>query len=695
MRARVLPSNIISLCSWIRFDSVENGRKLVGIRSSQEKGDHQIGAGEIHQRCTYCGRLEVLSVCCYISFCGEQELVARVIQLETHNQHLKNIIKKELVNADGTANTDDNNQRKFDFAKWVGEMFLIREQLISVEYLRSSHRRHVLLKLYYLGWDYQGFATQENSGNTIEHHLFAALKKTCLIASRETSNYHRCGRTDKGVSAFSQVISIDVRSKYPPEQQMTPEAIQSELRYCETLNRVLPKDIRCTAWQPLYNGEFSSRFDCRQRTYRYFFPRSNLDIDAMKVACTYLIGSHDFRNLCKMDVGNGVVTFIREIRDARITLAAGIAANAAAESAFDMFYFELTAKAFLWHQVRCIVAILLLVGQRNEQPAVIRQLLDVTANPCTPQYSLASDIPLNLFHVEYEEYSTSSVTTGDVPAENIGWMYDSVNLSRVIGVLQEQWTKLSVKYASVGLDCGKHFVIGYIWNPFFSGTKWCAKCCTFSRTLTKRNSTKALSSGTQTPCRKASSQKLTRNWWSEPNAVRNQSWLRRILFYSSSSFPSTDSLENRIEHYAKKRRIEIVNKDESDARPIEITTSHEEEDDGNEWKFHFFHIFQFQVTKEASKIKIQKNLKKNRLSNWNLPFEKWMAKAEQNSLVMLNCMCAGLPTWQRQQSETIFERCRNRRHMRFRKRKRQHGVASISCIYRFIAHKLYNENFII
>lgn len=56
-----------------------------------------------------------------------------------------------------------------------------------------------------MGWDYSGFATQENSANTIEHHLFAALQKVCLIECRETSNYHRCGRTDKGVSAFSQV----------------------------------------------------------------------------------------------------------------------------------------------------------------------------------------------------------------------------------------------------------------------------------------------------------------------------------------------------------------------------------------------------------------------------------------------------------------------------------------------------------
>lgn len=43
-------------------------------------------------------------------------------------------------------------------------------------------------------------------------------------------------------------------------------------------------------------------------------------------------------------------------------------------------------KAFLWHQVRAIMAILLLVGQENEKPEIIRELLDVEHNPCTPQY---------------------------------------------------------------------------------------------------------------------------------------------------------------------------------------------------------------------------------------------------------------------------------------------------------------------
>lgn len=42
-----------------------------------------------------------------------QELIDRILQLETHNQQLKNVLKKEI----GGANTYDNNQKKFDFSK--------------------------------------------------------------------------------------------------------------------------------------------------------------------------------------------------------------------------------------------------------------------------------------------------------------------------------------------------------------------------------------------------------------------------------------------------------------------------------------------------------------------------------------------------------------------------------------------------
>lgn len=115
-----------------------------------------------------------------------ENLLKRVQELEQEVQRLK---KEQVNNKDSnireTSSAAGKAKRAFDF---------------------SAHgQRHVALKIAYLGWGYQGFASQENTNNTIEEKLFEALTKTRLVESRQMSNYHRCGRTDKGVSAFGQV----------------------------------------------------------------------------------------------------------------------------------------------------------------------------------------------------------------------------------------------------------------------------------------------------------------------------------------------------------------------------------------------------------------------------------------------------------------------------------------------------------
>ncbi|XP_033213039.1 tRNA pseudouridine(38/39) synthase isoform X2 [Belonocnema kinseyi] len=285
------------------------------------------------------------------------------------------------------------------------------------------HKRHILLKFYYLGWDYQGFMEQESTISTIEYHLFAALVKSCCIESRESSNYHRCGRTDKGVSAFSQVISIDIRSRLDPEHQSD---LDKELPYCKILNRILPKNIRCISWCPAPN-DLSARFDCKCRTYKYFFPRGNLNIEVMNTALKYMIGSHDFRNICKMDVANGVVNFIRTIKEAFVRC---IQENEEIPTGYDMCELTITSQAFLWHQIRCIMGVLLLIGREKEKPEVIQDLFDVEKCPRKPQYNLAHEVPLNLFHCEYE--------TND-------WFFDKIELEEVVRNLQEDWTFNNIK----------------------------------------------------------------------------------------------------------------------------------------------------------------------------------------------------------------------------------------------------------
>ncbi|XP_060776349.1 tRNA pseudouridine(38/39) synthase isoform X1 [Neoarius graeffei] len=298
-------------------------------------------------------------------------------------------------------------------------------------------RRHVALRLAYLGWQYQGFAVQENTDNTVEARVFEALLKTKLIQDRQSSNYHRCGRTDKGVSAFSQVISIDLRSSQfsglgvtvpaGVEPKAGSGAATTELPYVKMLNRVLPPDIRALSWSPVPSG-FSARFDCQSRTYRYYFPRGNLDVELMAEAVKRYEGTHDFRNLCKMDVGNGVLQFQRTITAASVQPCEPRHPSHADPQRFYMF--EVKGLAFLYHQVRCMMAVLLLIGQKLEAPEIITQLLDVENNPRKPQYSMAVDYPLVLYECHFD---------------GLSWIREPEEESHVLSSFLQHWTQTAVK----------------------------------------------------------------------------------------------------------------------------------------------------------------------------------------------------------------------------------------------------------
>ncbi|PYH82886.1 pseudouridine synthase [Aspergillus uvarum CBS 121591] len=250
--------------------------------------------------------------------------------------------------------------------------------------------RFIALKFAYLGQRYNGL--EHANGNatplpTIEEEIYKALRKTRLIFPTDTSGddfvdnyaprevkpywinwdgcqYSKAGRTDRGVSAFGQVVGMRVRSTRPmrktdaqnPDTAMenTEEAdggwdhIKDEHPYVSMLNKVLPQDIRVLAWCPNPPEGFDARFSCRERHYKYFFtqpafsptpgplglmPRANdgtnarpkyregwLDIEAMREAAKYFEGTHDFRNFCKLDVTKQIDNFSREIFRADIEM---------------------------------------------------------------------------------------------------------------------------------------------------------------------------------------------------------------------------------------------------------------------------------------------------------------------------------------------------------------------------------------
>ncbi|KAL8867661.1 MAG: hypothetical protein Q9198_008436, partial [Flavoplaca austrocitrina] len=177
--------------------------------------------------------------------------------------------------------------------------------------------RLIALKFAYLGQRYNGLEYHANNNTrypTVEEEMWKAFDKAKLIfpthnpdlkegePNWEGCEYSKAGRTDKGVSAFGQVIGIRVRSNRPLEEQATGEGvsngngvteqdnskrpsdgeplpprqvafdpIKDEIPYPQILNRLLPPEIRVLAWCPSPPPDFSARFSCEERCYKYFF----------------------------------------------------------------------------------------------------------------------------------------------------------------------------------------------------------------------------------------------------------------------------------------------------------------------------------------------------------------------------------------------------------------------------------------
>lgn len=379
-----------------------------------------------------------------------QDLVARVLELEQKlRDQAQSLQHGALILQDGPYKKPKKAPRPFDKSKYS--------------------TRKIALKFAYLGAEYNGFEHHSNNRTprpTIEEMLWRALKKTMLIFPEhkpgqsqdevcwDGCEYSKCGRTDKGVSAFGQVIALRVRSAQPlpnarSGQEMLEDTqvegdvdeapfdpIRDELPYIQLLNRVLPPEIRVLAWCADLPPDFSARFSCKERRYRYFFtnpaylaePESDeksegwLNIEAMRIAARKYEGLHDFRNLCKVDPSKQITDWRRRIFHADIH-AVEHEANATSPK---LYYFEVRGSAFLWHQVRNLVAILFLVGQGYEQPDIVDKLLDVQQLPGRPVFEMASDVPLVLWDCVFPDLSAEGSSDHFSAEVNLGGYHDSL-----------------------------------------------------------------------------------------------------------------------------------------------------------------------------------------------------------------------------------------------------------------------------
>lgn len=273
----------------------------------------------------------------------------------------------------------------------------------------AYHSKWIALRIAYDGAEYHGMASQQgcsphsiyqadsvNKANmTVEDVLFGALIRIKLISSVNECKFSRCGRTDAGVSAIGQVVGLCVRGPKRSEEDVSTV----HPPYAVMLNSSLPPDVRVVNWGWVPEG-FNARFDCQWREYRYFFAKSGLNIDAMKEAAEYLLGEHDFRNFCCKDPSKGdAQSYIRTILKAEI-----IPTEAEVrDTPFSMHQLLIRGNAFLYHQVRCTMGILFLVGRGLEPSTVIKDMLDLNVIPSKPCYEMASDTPLVLSDAGYPD----------------------------------------------------------------------------------------------------------------------------------------------------------------------------------------------------------------------------------------------------------------------------------------------------
>ncbi|KAJ9124088.1 hypothetical protein QFC22_000883 [Naganishia vaughanmartiniae] len=201
-----------------------------------------------------------------------------------------------------------------------------------------------------------------------------------------------------------------------------------EYNYPQMLNRVLPPEIRVIGWSPLStHTEFDARFSCQTRHYRYFFNRTPipgqrpLNMVKMQEAADRLLGEHDFRNFCKVDGSKQIENHCRRVHSAVLrrdvlgetdiiggTKPVNQQKELTSENnnagQHEDWVFELIGSAFLWHQVRHIMAILFLVGHELEEPSIVSKLLNTGYEP--PLYPSATDktvlvqIPLDPIRTE-------------------------------------------------------------------------------------------------------------------------------------------------------------------------------------------------------------------------------------------------------------------------------------------------------
>ena len=231
--------------------------------------------------------------------------------------------------------------------------------------------RNILLTIEYDGTDFSGWQRQPGK-RTVQGELEDVLSRVC----GQSIQLNGTSRTDAGVHALGQCASFTGDFGIPADR--IPTAVNNMLSGGKQ-SRDKCSDVRILDAREM-PPDFHARFNCRGKKYRYmirnseeveifkrnyfYHVRTPLDIEAMRSACGFIKGKHDFA--CFQSAGgNPRETTVRTVFSIDIT-----------ENAQNEIAIDISGDGFLYNMVRIIAGTLVETGLGKRSPESIKDIIE-------------------------------------------------------------------------------------------------------------------------------------------------------------------------------------------------------------------------------------------------------------------------------------------------------------------------------
>jgi tRNA pseudouridine38-40 synthase len=244
--------------------------------------------------------------------------------------------------------------------------------------LRRDETLQLKLLVEYDGTAYLGWQMQPD-GPTVQ----SVLEQALATALREAVRVRVAGRTDTGVHALGQVVSVPVTR--------VPENLD---RLTKSLNALTPDDVAIRSLT-VVDDAFDPRRHAKSRRYEYrilasrtpsafwhryaWFHPVPLDADAMAAAAAALVGEHDFEGFRAADA-EPVLSTVRRVFTSEVVRDG------------ELLVYRIEATAFLKHMVRNIVGSLAEIGRGDRPPGALTEIVASRdrrrAGPTAPAHGL-------------------------------------------------------------------------------------------------------------------------------------------------------------------------------------------------------------------------------------------------------------------------------------------------------------------